>query len=170
MSEHRHYRYWNEKDEDDVAQARDFGSLAKIALRIIGRHPPLVHMVSGPISTGGIGNGDIEINMRAFRAVIEHLCSRGLNVFSQIPFEGKFIELGNEWKETHPGGGYCMPILNDFYLRVFSSGRIAAVHFMHDWRSSFGATWEYETCGRLAIDRRELGQEECSAIVTAYKA
>jgi hypothetical protein len=44
-------------------------------------------------------------------------------------------------KET----GYCLAILDDFYLPIFQSGRISTAYFLPLWPTSFGARWERQT-------------------------
>jgi len=153
-----HYRYWTNTDRTDLENAGSFGQLAEIAIEIMSRWPCAVEMVSGPISTGGVGS--IDGNRKVFEKVIEALCAtERLAVFSQMPFEDKMVDLYKKWHTENPDEKYCMPILTDFYERVFSSGKVTRLNFINDWQSSFGARWEHDGCGRWKIVRRYLPRE-----------
>jgi len=135
-----------------------FKDLLHIAFAIIERMPPGIHMVSGPISTGGVGT--IEGNRRVFEGVIDMLIlEKRFNVFSQMPFEDKIVELYLQWHADNPKEKYCTPILTDLYEPIFTSGRVKVLHFIPGWESSTGARWEHESCGRWAIERRYLPTE-----------
>ncbi len=153
-----HYRHWNPRDHDALKDAKSFVDLAAIALDILRRTPGKAEMVSGPISTGGVGT--IQGNRKVFEGVIEILIGEShRNIFSQMPFEDKMVELYLEWHRQNPAEEYCTPILNDFYEKVFLSGKVSALHFIHGWESSFGARWEHGNCDRWGIEKRYLPQE-----------
>lgn len=152
------FRGWRDIDKQMLEHARCFRDLAQLARSVLGRIPGDVGMVSGPISTGGVGT--IDGNRRVFEAVIEILTTEGhLNIFSQMPFEDKMVELYRKWHKDHPCDKYCMPILHDFYEPIFSSGRVKILHFIDGWKSSFGARWEHDNCPRWGIRRRHLPPE-----------
>ncbi|MDE2188722.1 MAG: hypothetical protein KGJ35_03280, partial [Patescibacteria group bacterium] len=143
---------------DELSKAKTFVDLATVAINIIFRIPEKVEMVSGPISTGGVGN--IHGNRRVFEGVIEILIlEQDLNIFSQMPFEDKMVELYLEWHKRNPAEKYCLPILYEFYDRLFFTGRISRLNFIHDWQSSFGAKWEHDNCDRWGIRRNFLSKE-----------
>lgn len=169
MNKSVHFRSWHENDAIDIAQSSDFKQLAVVAQRIIARTSEPLHMVSGPISTGGVGS--IPGNMSVLRGVIEILHrEEGLAVFSQVPFEGRMVGLYEIWHKENLDKPYCMPILEDFYWPIFDSGRIAQLHFIHGWESSFGARWEHEACTQLRIGRRYLPKEmTAQALVVAHE-
>jgi hypothetical protein len=138
-----------------LGKARTFKELANLAISIITRMPNGIEMVSGPISTGGVGS--IEGNRKVFEGVVETLIvEHELNVFSQMPFEDKMVELYTQWHKANPEAEYCTPILDDFYERIFLSGRITTLHFIHGWKSSKGARWEHDNCDRWGIQRKYL--------------
>jgi hypothetical protein len=153
-----HFKHWNSSDLSALDRAKTFTDLAFIALGIIYRLPGKVEMVSGPISTGGVGS--VEGNNKVFEGVIEILTlESGLNIFSQMPFEAKMVEFYCEWHAKNPSEKYCMPILEDFYERLFSSGKVHKLHFIHDWQSSYGATWEHNNCDRWRILKNYLPRD-----------
>ena len=132
-----------------------FRDLSRLAISIIDRIPGDIEMVSGPISTGGVGS--VEGNRRVFERVVEILVrEKKIKIFSQMPFEDKMVEFYLVWHKEHPDEDYCMPILDDFYERVFSTGRIAALNFIYGWEFSFGARWEHDNCDRWNIEKRYL--------------
>lgn len=150
-----HYRYWTDEERWSSAKIKTFSDLAKLAVRIMKRMPPGIHVVSGPITTGGLGNP--KDNMALFKKTTEDLAiEKGLNVLSWIPFEDIIVNILKEWKKANPSTKYCMSLLDDFYLPLFESGMITGVHFIYDWDSSMGAKWEHDQCVRLNIARHFL--------------
>ncbi len=153
-----HWRQWTDDEKRELDSAKDFKQLSHIAISIISRMSGDVHMVSGPISTGGVGT--VEGNGKVFANVIEILITeQGINIFSQMPFEEKMVKLYREWFKNNPNEKYCRPILDDFYEPLFSSGKVKVLHFIYGWESSTGARWENESCERWVIERRYLPKE-----------
>lgn len=140
---------WSLKLFQAVEDAKSFGDLVPIAIRILGFFEEPVTVVSGPISTGGFGSRDK--NILAFTAAIRHLQQRGHSVLDQTPFEAAIGRFARQWAETG-GQGYPMPILTEFYGPIFRSGLIARVAFMRDWESSFGAQWEHREVKALKLE------------------
>ena len=79
------HSYFTTKDHADLALAATFPELLGIALSLLHRMPEGASMVCGPISTGG--RGSINANLEVFRLAIDTLAARGENVFSQMLFE-----------------------------------------------------------------------------------
>jgi hypothetical protein len=168
MNKTVHLRYWNESDHLELKGVSNFKQLGAFGLAIIGRTPGAMHMASGPISTGGVGS--VEGNMHVLGYAIDHLAEKlGLPVFSQMPFEPKMAELAAIWAAESGKTLYCMPILEDFYEGVFSSGKVVKVHFVHGWESSFGAGWEHEGCLRWKIERAYLPEALSLEALEAFK-
>jgi len=158
MNTQIHFKYWTEADRRALAKVTTFKDLATLAIDIIQRFPGNVCMVSGPISTGGVGT--LEGNRKVFTRVIELLATeQSANIFSQMPFEDRIAELYKEWHADNPKEKYCMPILNDFYHEIFSTGKVSSLHFIYGWDSSFGARWEHDNCDKWGIERHYLPQE-----------
>lgn len=147
-----HFNHWTDADKMRLGKSRTFRDLADLAISIIARMSGDIEMVSGPISTGGVGS--LEGNRRVFKRVIEILLTEHKkNIFSQMPFEDKMVELYRVWYTENPGKKYCTPILDDFYDPLFSSGKVKTLHFIHGWESSHGAKWEHDNCDRWRIAR-----------------
>lgn len=137
--------------------AETFEDLAEIAIdrlkemSLLGK--PIVQ-ICGPISTGGLGS--LEKNIARFEKAIKIANDRGLQVFDQIPFEGSMKRLSAKYPKTD---GYCLPILDIFYKKVFESGYVKTTLFLPDWQSSKGATWERKLVSGLGIEVRDYPLE-----------
>ena len=155
MNNKIHFKHWILTDYQLLERARSFHDLFQLAANIMTRFEGDLHMVSGPISTGGVGT--IDGNRRVFEKAIEMLATeQKLNVFSQMPFEDKMVELYKQWHSENPREDYCSPILTDFYEPLFSLGRVKVLHFIRGWQSSVGARWEHDNCVQWEIERRYL--------------
>lgn len=141
--------YVTPEDTSDLNAATTFEELKAIAFRIIRRIPQPVSMVCGPISTGGAGS--IEKNLEALRRAIQGLERTGYNVFNQTIFEAPFMRI----KET-PGWRGEQNLLEVFYRPLFEAGLIRILHFVPSWRTSYGATWEHQQAMRLNLEIRYL--------------
>ena len=142
--------YWEEKDWQDLENSKSIKDLYDIALRIINRMPKPFSQVCGPISTGGLG--DFESNLNVFNNTIISLQDKGLNVFDQMPFEHKMKVI----KESFPKKDYHDDIINDFYLPFFESGLVTTFYFIPDWQSSRGAQMEHALAEKLGIEIKYL--------------
>lgn len=150
-----HHKHLTDEDRAAIARCASFEELGKLVASIMKRHGGPFHVVSGPISTGGVGTR--EGNLKVFQAVIEYLAEKeGLLVFSQIPFEDKLGELVEAWKKKNPQADYPWPILHVFYDEFFSSGTVDTLHFIDGFRSSIGAVWEHDGCDQWRVKRRYL--------------
>ena len=137
--------HWKDKHHREVSEAKSFSELLATAHDIIDLIPGPASLVAGPISTGG--HGSITKNLKDLGNAIAKIEMQGEYVFNQLPFEAKFGELSKDYD------GYCLPILEDFFLPIFKSGKIKKIWFAPGWETSTGAKWEYETAGRLGIPR-----------------
>jgi len=144
--------YWEQADYEEMAMAKTFGDLVPISIRIIGRMPQPVVLVSGPISSGG--KGSLTENLKVFEDAIITFMKKGYSVFNQLPFEPKLQELSKDYKE------YCTPILDDIFLPILKSGLIKKMFFIPGWESSVGARWEYNICEKLKIEQVLLSPED----------
>lgn len=138
--------YWKKGDFKKVEAAKSLSELVDIGMAILGRMPQPVILVSGPITTGG--RGSIKDNLRVFAEAIRSVKNSGKTVFNQLPFENKIAELA----EMSPSA-YFTEVLEDFFLPILKSGKIAAIHFMPGWQTSTGAKWEYDMAAKLGIER-----------------
>lgn len=131
-----------------ISRARSFERLAEIAAGYVIRDlGDKTHIVSGPISTGGVGSRDG--NMVRIKWTNDQLAKR-FAIFDHSLFEDKIFELKRAWLLSG-GKNYCWPILDTVYSRIFESGCIVEMHLMPDWRSSIGSKWERQTCQQLGI-------------------
>lgn len=160
-----HYRYWTSRDRQDLERAgTSLSEMQRIAIRVALRMPPGLHLVSGPITTGGVGT--ITGNLLVFRRVIERLADAEYrNIFSQLPFETGMVEFHRIWKAQNPNETYCWPILREFYDGLFATGRFAMFHFIHGFRSSIGACWEHDCCQIYSIRKRYLPRQWSTEIM-----
>jgi len=139
-------QYYKEEDWLDIEKAETIKDLYLVAERVISRLPEPRVQVCGPISTGG--KGSIDANLETFNEKIKELQKNGLNVFDQMPFEEQIGKLVHSIEEK---GEYAETILLDFYLPIFEGNYINELHFLPDWSSSYGANWEHEQAKRLGI-------------------
>ncbi len=146
--------FWHEQDKKELKVAKSFAQLLPIAIRIIKRMSQPVAMVSGPISTGGLGS--VEKNMKFFTLATAVLYKSGVNVFDQTPFDWAMERIKkNTWHKKE----YCIPLLEDFYLPLFKNKIIQEVYFLPDWQSSFGAKWEHQQCEKFNIEIHDFPKE-----------
>ena len=61
-------KFWTEEDASELSRAKTFEVMAVVALRVIARMPQPVGQVCGPITTGGTGS--LEKNLEIFRRII----------------------------------------------------------------------------------------------------
>lgn len=137
-------KYWTDKHYENLKKSETFPELLSVAYDIIDSIPKPIALVSGPITTGG--QGSIAKNLEVFQRAITFLEDRGEYVFNQLPFEDKFSVMARSYK------GYFMPILEEFFLPIFQSGKVDKIWFMKDWQSSTGAKWEYEQAKKFGIE------------------
>lgn len=108
--------------------------LAKQAMYDIKKMKPPVIQICGPISTGGFGN--IEDNINCLASVIEECQKNNLSVFNQLDYEPRLDMILKDYAE------YDYPILEYFYLPILSSHAINGLVILPLWHTSIGTTWE----------------------------
>lgn len=136
-----------------------FKDLAHMARRELEALRGGAEIVCGPISTGGYGNA--VVNLLVFNHAIEVLKGHGRPMWSQMPYEAGIALLHDEWCKRHPGE-YCIPIMTDFYWPIMTPELIRRAWFLdgeRGWKSSTGATMEWERLGELGIERRCFKEE-----------
>ena len=138
-------KYYEEKDWQDVENAKSMVDLYVVAKRIIERMPKPIVEVCGPLANGGLGS--FEANLHAFNETIKKLQNQGLSVFDQVPLEDSMQRL----KRENDLSKLIESIQNDFYLPIFKSGVVSALYFIPGWESSNGARWEHEVAKELGI-------------------
>jgi len=137
--------YWTPFNIFDLRQAATFEALFSVAHSVLLRMPQPVSMVCGPITSGGLGTR--EKNLDAFKKTIKNLSEKGIVVFSQMPFEEPMWKI----QKTPYYKGGCHT-LEGFYLPIFESGLVKKFYFIRGWESSLGATWEHTQAKRLGIE------------------
>ena len=140
-----------------MKKAETFEELAEVAIGTLKKMSKLkkpIVQICGPVSTGGLGS--IDKNLDRFNKAIIAAKGNGLQVFDQVPFEKEIKRISQKYPITN---GYCMPILDVFYKKIFESGHIKVALFLPDWKSSSGATWERNLVTRLGIEVREYPQQ-----------
>jgi hypothetical protein len=145
--------------KEECSKTDSFATLLQIALREMNTLASRgdVHVISGPISTGGLGS--IEKNIAVFDKTVEHLRSQNYLVFDYGPYESGIAPLRTVWKAENPEAHYCMPILEEFYGPLFETRLIKKAWFIHGWESSFGSTWERKKLSELEIPIEDLPPE-----------
>ena len=141
-------QYYSDQDFVDLLHAKTFAEVYSIAYRVIEHMPEGLVQVCGPISTGGVGS--IEGNIDRMDSVIKKLQGEGWNIFDQMYVEGPFQRIRYSPEYEHKDGHG--DILNDFYLPLFKSGKIKGLYFMKDWQSSKGAQWEHDKGVELGLE------------------
>ncbi|MFH1145503.1 MAG: hypothetical protein V1707_00880 [bacterium] len=132
-------------EQFEIETANTFPELAQIALIVMVRQPQPLGILSGPLTTGGLGQ---EKNFKAFKWYLEHLAKQGIELFNQMPFEPAMARICNS-----PYFKDGQQLLNEFYLPLFESGLFTAMYFIPGYKTSNGASWEHEQAKRLGIDR-----------------
>lgn len=144
-------------DKNKLNTAETFDELADIAVDVLrqmslsGR--PIAE-ICGPVSTGGLGS--IEKNLARIKKAIVIAEKKGLQTFDMPLFEKAIEKLSYKYPKTN---GYCLPILDIFYKRLFESGYINKALFLPDWQSSYGARWERNLVKGLNINIEEYPEE-----------
>ena len=145
-----------------VRESQSFQQLAQVALERLKRRDKKVSIVCGPITTGGTGTR--QDNLEVFRAVIRALKSQKIELFNQMPYESGLKRLAQAW-QRNGGVGYCTQILDEFFLPLFESGYIERAFFTHGWWTSTGAKWEHDVCLRMELKVAHLHSSEMSSLL-----
>src|SRR3989338_7045509 len=138
-------KYWEEKDWKDLEKVESVKDLYNIAKRIIDRMPKPFVQVCGPITTGGAGS--IEKNLDLFNNTITQLQNNGLVVFDQMPFEIPMQILKNKFSKEK----ILKEMLNDFYIPIIESKMASTYYFIPNWESSSGSKWEHKKAKEFGI-------------------
>jgi hypothetical protein len=161
-----------------IDTAKTYKELSLVAIDCVQRMQNFMHwnqhfpdaaklgIVCGPISTGG--KGSIVANIAHFELAVQSMtiASDG-GFFSQIPFEEAIWRI-KAADEAAVGKTMANKILLlEFYLPLFRSGWIQEMHFLPDWASSDGATWERHIGFLLGFDIYDLDEQFRPTLVIA---
>ncbi len=150
-------QWWTPDDAAALERAASFPELGRIALRIVARMPQPLGQVCGPISTGGFGL--IERNLERFREAIRTLTGLGHFIFDQMPFQEPMADILKRRRQTAPD------LLAGFYLPLFESQWIRTLYFLPHWHTSVGASWEREQAIRLKLEIVDLDEQDGKIIL-----
>lgn len=128
-----------------AADYHQLSEIALIVLREMATHGRPIVMISGPMSTGGLGS--FKANMKNFRKAVEQAKRRGVFVFDQMPFQDAMIRISRFVE----GAKYDKNILHVFYRTLLRSGLVNEVLFLEDWSSSKGARFERKECLAVGV-------------------
>jgi hypothetical protein len=148
------YKYYTSKQITSIKNATTYKELLNVALEILHVMPKPIVQVCGPISTGGLGS--IEKNLEVLDKTIKKLESQGYNVFGQIPYEGKMQEIKESYSNNIEAGH---ALLEEFYFPILKAGFIEKFFFIYGWESSAGARWEREQVKKLNISAQNLPED-----------
>jgi len=104
--------------------------------------------VSGPISTGGKGNPDE--NLQVFNKAIFELSEKDLKLFNQMPLEGFFgivHKLYLRFEKGYKGKAF----IDNFYEPLLCSGKFEYLIQLPGWKTSVGSGFEYEIAKKMGI-------------------
>ncbi|MBN2198001.1 DUF4406 domain-containing protein [Candidatus Wolfebacteria bacterium] len=140
-------QYWEKNDLFLLKKAKSLKDLVKIAERVLIKIPNPRAQLCGPISTGGTGN--VKTNIKNLQKSIKILESKGVNIFNHLKFEPILDKLSINWEQLKPYPD--IPILEDFYGKIFETKLLNIIYFLPNWETSLGAKWEYNYANKLGI-------------------
>jgi hypothetical protein len=128
----------------DVSLAKTLEKLVRLAVGVMMRMPQPVAWVGGPISSGPLTYAE---NRARMRAVVVSLKKEGVTVFNHLPFEKRAEQLlAEEFKKSVNGGRLPVQaqreLRDDFYVPIFTSGRVRILYLLPDWPFSLNALWQ----------------------------
>jgi hypothetical protein len=143
----------------ECAKTTSFEELATIGLAELKKFSGEIEIVCGPITTGGLGK--VERNLEVFQAIIFRMLRRGRPLFNQMPYEKQIFLLRSEWKETESQKkpSTYEPVLEEFYRHLFEARRITRAWFIPGWESSNGACWERRLLSSLDVEIVNISKE-----------
>lgn len=122
---------------------KELTNLANLAITEISRMPAPVIQICGPISTGGFGK--TQDNLEYLSSIIGATTVANISVFNQVAYEARLDKI----LKHHVG--YDFPILDYFYKPILTSGNVHGLVFLPLWNTSIGSSWEHEMGKTLGI-------------------
>jgi len=174
------YQQCTEAEVQAIAAATNYEQLRDIALSQLARmdktlwatpaikYVTQIGIVCGPISNGGVGKGNVAINMKVFAAAVTHFVQQQDGFFfSQVPFEDKIKELKQPDVIALGKPVANQKLLDVFYAPLFASGLIKKMQFLPDWPTSDGARWERQRGEQLGITIHDIPMRIAEAFLAA---
>ena len=148
-------QHYTKEHLQKIKECRSYEDMKNVALDMLDKMPKPIVQVCGPISSGG--KGTIQKNIEMLEYAMQKLMEQGVNVFNQAPFEEPMqrIKAGNNKNSEESN----QELLDKFYLPVFKSGLINTLYFLPGWQSSFGARWERIQAERLGMEIIDLPKD-----------
>lgn len=151
----RNCPYWKDRDLYLLNKVKTFEEIADVNDSVLERMPNNLIQVCGPISD--LDKKTKELKEKIFRRSIAEYRRNGM-----IPFDHSYTwktidRLAQKWTEKNMG--YCMPILEVVYTRIFNSGKISEVSFLPNlpiWQPSIDIEWERKNIPNFNIDILEF--------------
>lgn len=140
-------QYYTKEHLQRITECKDYEDMVAVALEILRDIPKPLAQVCGPVSTGG--KGSIEKNLQRLENAMLKLVAQGINIFDQASFEEPMQKIRQENNKDSDESN--LELLERFYKPIFESGLITTLYFLPDWQSSFGATWERKQAEQLGI-------------------
>lgn len=160
--------HWTQQEIELVTRVESYKELYGICRNVLLRIPTTngIGLVSGPISTGGLGS--IQLNLQRFDNVIKMLRERGTVLFDQMPFEGVIKRLNDTIKKEkgYSEKHHVREILDELYWPLMSEKNsdgktlITTLYRIPGWVSSIGAKQETEWAYRLHYEIVNLTTKE----------
>lgn len=113
-------------------------------------------IICGPMTSGGFGK---YINMKIFPRAIDFAEKQGLLVFNQMPLQKAMDRIAKQLQIKEGSLDHYREIVGKLYFGIFKKHLIDEGWFLPKWRTSIGATWEYEMMESLNITIRDYPKE-----------
>lgn len=128
------------EDHEVLARAGSFRAMSIVPIRVLERLSaegrPVVQL-SGPMTTGGLGNPDL--NFRLYREAVRHAYDRMVNVHDVTAYKAPLDHLCGQLPMGNP---YPWDLLNDFYAPMFQSQYVTHLWLLPGWNTSTGSAFE----------------------------
>lgn len=157
--------YWDDFDRQAAENAKNFGELAEVGIRILQRmrkvNPDII-MIAGPMWSGLLSP---EENHEIFEKATKAFVSMGYHIFKQMPFQDAMKRI----QKIH---GYEYPnkeLLEEFYGVIFATKLIKKIAFIPGWSHSYGCAWEYDESLNYGIIRKILPKNYLKTLASGKK-
>ena len=149
--------HWQEVHVQRAKNANGFNELGELVCEVAALMPKPLFMISGPMTTGGMGS--YSKNILLFQHTIDEALLSGVSVFNQTMLEEHLQRLVRVWLAENTHLDYCDHVLTDVYKALLDSGHINGLYLLPDWHTSRGAKWEREVGEKLNLNLHEYPQE-----------